>query len=118
MPREAGEGGEAIAEADLLALGPAPPVIADRHFDQPHFAPMHELRQLGGDLGTEPEAVLGQFDPLEHVALEQLVARGFVGQAQAGEPIARPPSTVQIRTGIQRFDVSSPDDHSSVSDRT
>ena len=90
MPPQAREGVEPIAEADLLALGPAPAAIRDRHFDEAHISLPDQPGDLGRHFGTETKPVLGEVDPRQHFAFEEFVARRLVGQPQACQPVARP----------------------------
>src|ERR1700730_15127927 len=76
---------DAIAPADLLALGVVATVVGDAHLVDPPAGPGH----FGGDLGLEAKAVLLELDRLDDLATEGLVAGLHVGEVQVGEHVRR-----------------------------
>src|SRR5262245_66115752 len=82
---DAGQGGEGVLEADLLALLVGAAGVADRHLvDAPGRPPPGHL---GRHLRLEPEPVGAEPEPLEDLAAEELVAGIHVGQVQVGEHV-------------------------------
>jgi len=72
-----------VAPADFFTFLIRSAMVADADLVDDHV----ELRNFGGDLGFEAEAVLLDCDPLEHLAFEDLVAGLHVGEVEIGEHV-------------------------------
>ena len=85
VPHDAVDRADAVLPPDLLALG----VRAARVRDADLVDPPARGRDLRGDLGLEPEAVLLDLDRLDHLTPERLVTGLHVGEVQVGEHVRR-----------------------------
>src|SRR5208283_114901 len=73
-------GGDAVGPTDLLAFGVSAAVITDGHLIDAGA----QLRQFDRDLGFNAKAIGADVDLGEQVATEDLVAGGYVVNAEAG----------------------------------
>ena len=86
---DAPESPEGVLESDLLALFVRSPIIRDTHLEDAHALRSRQLADLRRHLRLYPEALLLQFELIEHALLDDLVACLHVGEVKIGEHVGK-----------------------------
>ena len=83
--QDAVKGTEGILHADFFAFLIGAAIIADANFIDPDLG---HLADAGGDFGLKAKAFFAQFDALDGLGMEQLVAGFHIREVEVGKGIA------------------------------